>query len=106
MLRRTVFVACVNNLYGRGIASGIGPTRVDLTWTGIANVDHYAVMRGTTSGGPYVQVGSAPGTSRAFKDINGLANGSTYYYVLQPINSAGGEICQSNEAKVVIPKPH
>jgi len=103
MLRRTVFVACVNNLSGRGTPSGIGPTRVDLTWTGISNVDHYDVLRGTATGGPYVKVGSATGT--AFRDTNALQNGKTYFYVLQPINASGGEICQSNEAKVVIPLP-
>jgi hypothetical protein len=103
MLRRTVFVACVNNLYARGTASGTSATRVDLTWTGIANVDHYDILRGTVAGGPYAKVGSAAGSSSAFSDTTGLQNGHTYFYVLQPVNSSNGEICQSNEAKVVIP---
>jgi len=105
MLRKAVFIACVNNLYGRGTPSGLAATRVDLTWTGIPSADHYDVLRGTVSGGPYVKVGSS--TVTGFRDQNsGLVNGSTYYYVLQPINAAGSEICQSNEAKVIIPLPH
>jgi hypothetical protein len=104
MLRRTVFVACVSNLYGQGArGGGSSPPRVDLTWTGIGNVDHYNVLRGTVAGGPYALVGSA-GTATAFSDTTaGLVNGGTYFYVLQPINGSGTEICQSNEATVKIP---
>ena len=101
MLRRTVFVACVSNLQGKGTASGTAPARIDLTWTGIANVDHYNVLRGTVAGGPYALIGSS--TTTAYSDKTGLVNGHTYYYVLQPINSNNSEICQSNEAKVIIP---
>jgi hypothetical protein len=105
MLRRSVFVACVNNLNGAGTPgnSSLGTSpRIDLTWTTIANVDHYNVMRGTTNGGPYNLVGAASGS--AFSDTTaGLVNGGTYYYVLQPINATGSEICQSNQATIKIP---
>ncbi|HMK31492.1 MAG TPA: glycoside hydrolase family 44 protein, partial [Terriglobales bacterium] len=46
----------------------------------------YKVKRGTTSGGPYTQVG-AP-TSASYSD-SGLSNGTTYYYVVSALNSAG-----------------
>jgi len=101
MLRRTVFVSCVTNLGGKGTPSGRAAARVDLTWSGINNVDHYNVLRGTALGGPYVLQGSS--TITAYSDTNGLSNGSTYYYVLQPFNSAGSEICQSNEAVISVP---
>lgn len=104
MLRKTVFIACVSRPYGRGTPSGIAPARVDLTWTGINNVDHYDVLRSTVSGGSYTKVGSTTGV--AFRDQNPtfpLVNGGTYYYVVQPINVGGVEICQSDEEKVVIP---
>jgi hypothetical protein len=39
----------------------------------------------------------------AYSDTAGLTNGSTYFYVLQPDNAAGGEICQSNEKQITIP---
>ena len=101
MLQRTVFVTCVNNLGGRGTAnSGVNAARIDLTWTGIPNVTGYDVLRSTTSGGPYTQVGSTLTT--AYSDRTGLTNTHTYYYVLQPVNAAG-EVCQSNEAKITIP---
>ena len=103
MLRRTTFVACVTNLGGRGTPRGVSPARIDLTWTGIANVDHYNVLRSTILGGPYSLVGSAPGANQTFSDTSGLLNGHTYFYVLQPISATGGAICQSNEAKVTIP---
>jgi len=104
MLRKTVFVACVNNLYGRGTAGGPShPARIDLTWSPQANATAYAVLRSTTNGGAYTQVGSTTGT--AFSDTSGLVNGDTYYYVLQPETGMPlTEICQSNQATVTIPK--
>lgn len=101
MLRRTVFVSCVTNLAGRGTVSGTKPARIDLSWTGIPNVDHYNVLRGTAAGGPYSLLGNT--TKTAYADSAGLQNGRTYYYVLQPIGAGGSEICQSNEAKITIP---
>jgi hypothetical protein len=103
MLRRTVFVSCVNNLNGKGTPSGRAPARIDLTWTGIPSAASYNVLRGTVAGGPYAPVGNT--TVTAFSDTSGLVNGQTYFYVLQPVSSGanGTTICQSNEAKVTIP---
>jgi hypothetical protein len=102
MLRRTVFVSCINNLYGRGTPGNIlAKPRIDLTWSAQTNATNYAVFRGTTSGGPYTQIGTS--TIDSFSDRTaGLVNGGTYYYVVQPLNGTS-EICQSNEEKVVIP---
>jgi hypothetical protein len=94
-------VSCVSNLNGRGTPSGRAPARIDVTWTGIPSAVSYNVLRGTVSGGPYTLLGNA--VLPAFSDTNGLVNGGTYDYVVQPINSAGGVICQSNEAAIVIP---
>jgi Glycoside hydrolase family 44 len=44
------------------------------------------VKRATTSGGPYAQVGAPASTS--FSD-NSLTNGTTYYYVVTAVNTAG-----------------
>ena len=101
MLRRTVFTACVSDLTGKGTPSGRAVARVDLTWTGMANVDHYDVFRGTVSGGPYLKIGES--TVPAFSDRAGLVNGGQYFYVLQPAAAGGGEICQSNEKAITIP---
>lgn len=102
MLRKTVFVACVSNLYGRGTASGPGhPARVDLTWSAQTGATSYDVLRGTSNGGPYSSIGTTTGA--AFSDRSGLTNGNTYYYVVQPL-TGNTEICQSNQATVTIPK--
>jgi hypothetical protein len=101
MLQRTVFVSCVNNLGGKGTASGTSPARIDLTWTGIPNVTGYEVLRSSTNGGPYTQIGST--TTTAYSDRVGLSNQQTYYYVLQPVNGSGA-VCQSNQATITIPK--
>jgi hypothetical protein len=101
MLQRTVFITCVNNLGGAGTASGTSPARIDLTWTGIPNVTGYDVLRSTTSGGPYTEVGTT--TTTAYSDRTGLSNGNTYYYVLQPVNATGA-VCQSNQTTITVPK--
>jgi hypothetical protein len=101
MLRRTVFVNCVNNLGGAGTAAGTSPARIDLTWTGIPNVTGYDVLRSSTTSGPYTEVGST--TTTAYSDRVGLTSGNSYYYVLQPFNGSGA-VCQSNQATITIPK--
>ena len=102
MLKRTVFVACVNNLGGRGTPSTpLQPARIDLTWTGIPNVTGYNVLRSSASGGPYAQIGTT--TVPAYSDRTGLLNQHTYFYVLQPVNASGAEVCQSNQATVTVP---
>jgi hypothetical protein len=101
MLRKTVFVSCVNNLVGMGTPSGRAAARIDLAWTGISGAASYDVLRGTTSGGPYTKIGNS--TLPLFSDSTGLSNGGTYYYVVQPVNNAGGAVCQSNQAKITIP---
>jgi hypothetical protein len=100
MLRKTVFVTCVNNLQGRGTPKRLAAARIDLTWSGQTNATSYNILRSSTDGGPYTQVGTS--TSTAYSDRTGLINGDTYYYVVQPVNGTN-EICQSNQATVKIP---
>jgi hypothetical protein len=61
-------------------------TTVTLTWTASTGATSYNVKRSTTSGGPYTQIG-AP-TAPTFTDT-GLTDGTTYYYVVSAVNSAG-----------------
>jgi pimeloyl-ACP methyl ester carboxylesterase len=96
-----LLASCVNNLSGRGTPSGTAPARIDVTWTGIANVAAYSVFRGTTRGGPYTLIGNTTGA--AYSDRSGLLNGNTYFYVLQPRDSSGSEVCQSNQAVITVP---
>jgi pimeloyl-ACP methyl ester carboxylesterase len=100
-LRVNLLASCVNNLAGRGTPSGTAPARIDLTWTGIPNGTAYNVFRGTTTGGPSALIGNTTGAG--YSDSRGLLNGSTYYYVLQPIDGSGSELCQSNQATITVP---
>jgi hypothetical protein len=104
MLQKTSFVACVTNLGGAGKAgSRSGAAEVTLTWSGIGDASSYQVQRSSTNGGPYTNVGS-PTTALAFVDqTSGLANGGTYYYVLQPLNVNHTAVCTSNQASIIIP---
>jgi hypothetical protein len=102
ILKGSVFVECINAPYGRGTPSGLQPARIDLTWSAQPLAVSYNVLRSTTNGGPYTQVGTS--TSTSYSDRVGLSNGGTYYYVVQPVNSAPAEICQSAQETVTIPK--
>jgi len=102
MLNKTVFVSCVNNLAGRGNASGPGGAQTNLTWSAQTNATGYNVLRGTVNGGPYSLIGTTGSTG--YRDGNdGLIAGDTYYYVVQPLQGSA-EICQSNQAAIPIPK--
>jgi fibronectin type 3 domain-containing protein len=69
-----------------GLAANSGNAQVTLTWTATSGATSYHVKRATASGGPYSQVG-AP-TSAVYTDAS-LSNGTTYYYVVSALDSAG-----------------
>ena len=79
-----------------GLVPTAGDTTVTLTWTASSGATSYHVKRSTTNGSGYVQVG-AP-TAAGFTD-SGLTNGTTYYYVVSAMNSAG-ESGNSTQASV------
>ena len=63
-----------------------GNASVGLAWNAVAFAESYRVLRSITPGGPYTEVGT-PSTI-TFSDT-GVANGTTYYYVVTAVNSAG-----------------
>ncbi len=69
-----------------GLMAAAGNAQVHLAWPAITGATRYDVKRSTMSGGPYTQI-SAP-TSPGFVD-SGLTNGTTYFYVVSAVNSAG-----------------
>ncbi len=71
-----------------------GNAQVNLTWSVSANAANYEVKRATTSGGAYQQLAMA--NSAAYTDTS-VTNGSTYYYVVSALDSAGES---SNSAQV------
>ena len=76
-------------------ATGTGQTTSTVSWGAVSGATEYHVLRSTTSGGPYSQVGNVAGTS--FNDT-GLTCNTTYFYVVRAANSA---TCESaNSAQV------
>jgi fibronectin type 3 domain-containing protein len=69
-----------------GLTATAGIAQVTLNWTAVTGATSYNVQRSTTSGGPYTTVGTP--TTNSFTNT-GLTNGTTYYYVVAAVNSAG-----------------
>jgi fibronectin type 3 domain-containing protein len=69
------------------LAATAGNAQVTLSWTASSGATSYNVKRATTSGGPYTTVAS--GVTGTTYTNTGLTNGTTYYYVISAVNSAG-----------------
>jgi fibronectin type 3 domain-containing protein len=77
-----------------GLQATPGNAQISLAWTASTGATSYNVKRSTTTGGPYTKISSP--SSAHFTDT-GLANGTTYFYVVSALNSAG-ESANSPEA--------
>jgi len=84
---------------GSLVATGTN-AKVTLNWGAVSGATVYTVSRSTMSGGPYTAVGTATGA--AFTDT-GVANGTTYYYVV----SAGNGVSESSSSAqfTALPSP-
>jgi fibronectin type 3 domain-containing protein len=71
-----------------------GNAQISLTWAASTGATSYDVERSTTSSGPYTQIATA--STNSYTDT-GLTNGTTYYYVVTAVNSAG-QSADSNQA--------
>jgi hypothetical protein len=60
--------------------------QLTLSWSASSGATSYNVKRSTTSGGPYTTVASP--TTTSYTDA-GLTNGTTYFYVVSAVNTAG-----------------
>jgi hypothetical protein len=69
-----------------GLTVTPGDSQLALSWNASVGATNYHVKRSTTNGGPYSTIGSITGTS--FSDT-GLANGTTYYYVVTALSAPG-----------------
>jgi len=81
-----------------GFAANSYSSNVNLIWTANSESDFvgYNLYRSTTAGGPYTKQNVALLTTTAYLD-SGLANGSTYYYVLRAVDSSNNESTASIE---------
>jgi beta-galactosidase len=78
-----------------------GNSRASLRWDISFGADGYYLKRSTVSGGPYTTIANY--TAVGFLDT-GLANGTTYYYVVSAVN-AYGESANSAEVSVTPAAP-
>jgi cellulose 1,4-beta-cellobiosidase len=66
--------------------------QVSLTWNTATTASSYNVSRSTTSGGPYTHAANATVSNDT---DTGLANGTTYYYVVSAVNANGESVNSS-----------
>jgi len=69
-----------------GLVAVPGNAKVSLSWLPSAGAASYNLKRATVSGGPYTNLASL--TTLGYPDA-GLANGTTYYYVVSAVNGGG-----------------
>ncbi|HKI06511.1 MAG TPA: hypothetical protein VKK31_31320 [Thermoanaerobaculia bacterium] len=82
-------------------AATTGQPQINLSWNTVAGATSYNVYRSMTSGGPYTQIASGI-TGMTFSST-GLSCGTTYYYVVRAVSSAGCESANSNQATAATP---
>jgi fibronectin type 3 domain-containing protein len=112
---KTLFAICVvatyvtfglaQGLQGNVIISGnaVVPATghsVTLTWASSAGAASYNIYRGTTSGGPYLKVGSAV-SGTTYADVE-ITHDQTIYYVITAVNG-DNESGYSTEVSALIP---
>jgi fibronectin type 3 domain-containing protein len=76
-----------------------GPPAVNLGWNKEAGATSYNVLRSTTNGAGYSLIGTSP-SALYMGDV--VSPSTTYYYVVQAVNTAGTS-GYSNQATVVVP---
>jgi autotransporter-associated beta strand protein len=70
------------------LSATAGNASVNLSWTAATNADSYIVQRAAAPGGPYTVIENGVG-GLGYSD-NAVTNDVTYYYVIQPRDSASG----------------
>ena len=79
------------------VATGAGQNQINLSWTATSPpADQYQILRSTSFGGTYNQVGTS--NTNSYQDTTGLAFGTTYYYKVTATKSGYNASGASNIA--------
>jgi fibronectin type 3 domain-containing protein len=73
---------------------------ITMNFASVSGATGYNILRSSTAGGPYAQVGTPGKNANSFTD-SGLAAGTNYYYVAQTTskNGSGASVTSSNSAE-------
>lgn len=85
-----------------GISATAGNNLVSLSWSAASGANSYTVLRSTASGVEQVLAAGVSGTS--YTDSTAV-NGTTYYYVVQAVNTLGGSAFSTEQNATPIPPP-
>jgi fibronectin type 3 domain-containing protein len=83
-------------------ATAVSATQINLTWTAAKGATSYAVLAGSSSGGPYTSVGTATTTTFSHTGLTGL---TTYYYVVEAKTSGGASANSNVASATTLPGP-
>ena len=84
-------------------AAAASSSQINLSWTASAGATSYNVYEATLFEGPYTEIGSTTNTSYA---ATGLTNGTTYFFGVSVVNSAGESGYTKNLVSVTTQAPH
>jgi hypothetical protein len=93
---RTFTVDATPPATATGLTATPGDASVALDWNDNAepDLDHYDILRSTSTGGPYTVIAGV--TASAYSDV-AVSNGTPYAYVIDAIDTAGNHSGFSNE---------
>lgn len=87
-----------------GLTATAGNGSAHLAWHAVSNALTYRVKRATTNGGPYATVAS--GLLAPSHVNSGLANGTSYYFVVSAVNGAGESTNSAQVSVVPVVQPN
>ena len=85
-----------------GLSAVAGDGQVSLAWNASSGATSYNVKRSTVNGGPYTLIAGV--TTTSFNNT-GLTNGTTFFYVVSAVNSAGESANSSQVSATPVGQP-
>ncbi|HEX7180720.1 MAG TPA: hypothetical protein VF756_02670 [Thermoanaerobaculia bacterium] len=86
-------------------ATAAGFQEIDISWTAVPQATLYIILRATTPGGPYTEAGAVAAPATSWED-QGLATGTTYYYVVKAFSGCESESSEEVSATTQVCVEH